>query len=101
MVAQFQTVSGVPNTPYQVTVYPTDPRFSMHLNMLGAVYAQDSWTHKRMTVTGGLRFDYVSQKVLGSAVQAGTFETIPAYGDIPMPVQKNWSPRMSTVIDLF
>ena len=75
MVQQYQTNSaGLTNQPYQATLYPTDPRYSNNLKFLGDFYAQDSWTHKRLTVTGGIRYDFVQESAGGYPAQQGTFE---------------------------
>ena len=101
LAQQYETLNGVPNTAYQVTIYPTSPWWQDRLNASTGIYAQDSWTKKRLTVNVGLRWDYLSQQVTGQPIQQGTFAVIPAYGDIQMPTQKNWSPRVSVVYDLF
>jgi hypothetical protein len=101
LVQQYQNVAGASNVPYQVTLYPTDPRYANRLNALIDTYAQDSWTFKRMTLMGGLRWDYVHESAVGQPAQQGTFEVIPAFSDFQMPIQKNWSPRVSSVVDLF
>jgi hypothetical protein len=100
LVQQYQNVAGASNVPYQVTLYPTDPRYANRLNALIDTYAQDSWTFKRMTLMGGLRWDYVHESAVGQPAQQGTFEVIPAFSDVQMPIQKNWAPRLSAVIDL-
>jgi hypothetical protein len=102
MVQQYQTNSaGLTNQPYQATLYPTDPRYSNNLKFLGDVYAQDSWTRKRLTVTGGIRYDFVQESAGGYPAQQGTFEIIPAFATLDMPKQTNWSPRISGVLDVF
>ena len=102
MVQGYQTNSaGLTNQPYQVTLYPTDPRYANNLNYLGDIYAQDSWTHKRLTVTGGVRYDFVQESAGGYPAQQGTFEVIPAFDTRNMPKQTNISPRVSGVLDVF
>ena len=101
LVQQYQTQNSVPNTPYQVTLYPTDQRYANKLNSLSDVYAQDSWTHKRVTIAGAIRWDYVHESAMGMPAQQGTFQVIPAFDDVQMPKQRNISPKVSAVIDLF
>jgi len=101
MIQQYRTVGGVPNTPYQVTLYPTDPRYANVLNYNADFYLQDSWTHKRVTLTGGIRYDLLRESAGGQPAQQGTFEVIPAFSDVMMPKQTNWSPRVSGVMDIF
>jgi hypothetical protein len=98
---EYRTLNGVPNTAYQATVYPTDPRYADVLNYNANVYVQDSWTHKRLTLTGGLRYDLLSESDGAMPAQMGTFEVIPAFDEILMPKQRNWSPRISGVFDVF
>jgi hypothetical protein len=87
--------------PLSATIYATSPVFAERLNAALGVYAQDSWTTKRLTVNYGLRWDYLSEQVNGQPIQQGTFAIIPAFNDIPMPKQKNLSPHLSVIYDLF
>jgi hypothetical protein len=101
LTQQYQTQNGVANVPYQATIYASSPAFQERLNAAIGVYGQDSWTFRRMTLNAGLRWDSLSEQVTGQAEQAGTFAIIPAFGDIKMPTQTMWSPRVSVVVDLF
>jgi hypothetical protein len=101
LTAQYQTLNGVPNTPYQATIYASNPVFQDRLNSALGVYGQDSWTMGRLTLNAGLRWDSLAEQVTGQPQQSGTFAVIPAFSTIPMPKQTNWSPRASLVIDLF
>src|SRR5262249_23675561 len=58
------------------------------------------WTFKRLTLAYAGRWEYVKEQVNGQAAQGGRFTTIPAFGDIKMPVWKSFSPRASVVYDL-
>ena len=87
--------------PSSATIYATDPWFAEQLNSALGVYAQDSWTTKRLTVNYGMRWDYLSEQVNGQPAQFGTFAVIPQFDDIQMPKQKNWSPHVSVIYDLF
>ena len=101
LTEQYQTLNGVPNVPFQATIYASRPVFQDRLNAALGVYAQDSWTMRRLTVNAGLRWDYLNEQVTGQIEQTGTFAVIPAFSDIQMPVQKTWAPRVSLVLDLF
>jgi hypothetical protein len=70
------------------------------LNANLGIYAQDQWTFNRLTLNYALRWEYVSEQVDGQPAQSGRFANIPAFGDIKMPIWKNWSPRASAVYDL-
>ena len=74
--------------------------WSERLNANLGIYAQDQWTFKRMTISYAGRWEYVNEQVNGQTDQAGRFSTIPAFGDIKMPVWKSFSPRASVVYDL-
>jgi hypothetical protein len=91
-------INGAAST---VTLYSTSPVFQDKLNAGLGVYAQDAWTLKHLTLNYALRYDYLSEQVTGQPVQQGTFAVIPAFGNIQMPKQTNWSPHVSAVYDLF
>jgi hypothetical protein len=93
-----QYLNGVPST---VVILATPARWKERLNANLGIYAQDAWTIKRMTVTYGLRWEYVSEQVSGQPAQQGRFARIPAFGDIHMPIWRTFSPRMAVVYDLF
>ena len=66
------------------------------------VFAQDSWTYKRMTVTGGLRYEYFDAMIPEQFSPAGRFvgprhfdaiEHVPQFSDL--------APRLSAAYDLF
>ena len=90
--------SGVPDS-VQVGAVPFIAAF--HVDEL-ALYAMDSWTTGRLTVTPGIRFDYLDGGVDPSAMQPGRFVPGREVGSIsPVPSFSNWSPRLSAVYDLF
>ena len=91
--------NGIPN---QLTMLVNDFRFENHTSA-GAVYAQDQSTFGRLTVQGGLRWDYASS---GSPEQAlGPLPFIPER--IVFPAQdlvhgfRDISPRFGAAYDLF
>ena len=101
MVMDYRDVGAQTNIPYQVLVYPTDPRWNNAEKAGLDVYAQDSWTKKRLTLTAGLRYDYVAEYDGAEPIQQGTFAVIPAFGNIYLPALSNWSPTVSGVYDVF
>src|SRR5262249_3540310 len=97
----FTDSGGKTWVPQSATIYATSPVFAERLNAALGLYAQDSWTTKRLTVNHGVRWDYLSEQVNGQPVQQGTFAVIPQFGDIQMPKQKMWSPHVSVIYDVF
>src|SRR3954462_10500687 len=90
---------GIP-APNTVTLLATPVHWQDRLNANLGVYGQDVMTFKRATITLGGRWEYISEQVTGQDAQAGRFVNIPAFGDIQMPVWKNFSPRTSVVYEL-
>src|SRR6266581_8110857 len=62
--------------PFTVTLLATPVRWKDRLNANVALYAQDAWTIKRMTITYGLRGEYVSEQVSGQPAQHGRFANV-------------------------
>ena len=86
----------------RVTVYNTPTRYFEYVNHDLGIYAQDTWTLKRLTVSPGLRFDTFNAKSQGGCRDAGRF--VPAFCRDDVPDQPNWnniSPRLAAVYDLF
>ena len=65
------------------------------------VYAGDTWSIKRLTLTGGARFDHFDAGIHAYGVPAGRFvklRDLPAY---QAPIQNNVSARIGATYDLF
>lgn len=90
--------SGVPNS---VTVYNTPLRYKDKLLADVGIYAQDAWTFKRMTLNGGLRWEYLKSEVSAATSGVGRFVPARQFSAIPMPVWKDIAPRFGAVYDLF
>jgi hypothetical protein len=93
--------------PYSVpdTVYVRNTpiaRFGERLNYDVGIFVQDTWTVKRLTMTGGIRYEWLNAQVEPATSPAGRFvpeRTFDGIKDLP-----NWSdpaPRFSMVYDLF
>ena len=66
------------------------------------LFAQDSWTHKRLTVTGGLRFEYFDARIPEQSSPAGRFVGARQFDAIDhVPQFSNLVPRLSAAYDLF
>jgi hypothetical protein len=92
---------GVPNT---ITLYATPYLGQSQVDANLGIYAQDKWTLKHLTLSGGLRFDYYKssfpQQTAGPAQLAPTRNvTFPWTPDVSG--WKDLSPRMGAVYDLF
>ena len=62
---------------------------------------QDSWTLNRLTLNGGLRWEYPRHEVSEQASGAGRFVGERNFDAIPMPTWKDLAPRFGVVYDLF
>jgi hypothetical protein len=72
------------------------------MNADAAIFAQDSWTMKKVTVTGGVRYEYFDASIPEQFSPAGRFvgprqfaaiEHVPQFSDVV--------PRLSAVYDVF
>jgi hypothetical protein len=66
------------------------------------IYAQDQWALKRLTLSMGLRYDYLTGHVPAIDLPAGPF--VPARhvdAIYKVPEWKDWSPRVGASYDLF
>jgi hypothetical protein len=91
-------LSGVPST---VTIYNTPLRSKEALVADVGIFVQDSWTLKRLTVNGGLRWEYLNSEVSAQESGAGRFVGERKFAAIAMPVWKDLAPRFGVVYDLF
>jgi hypothetical protein len=88
--------------PFSVTVRTTP--YTTHERLVAdlGVYAQDTWTIKRLTINAGLRWDYLNNKVLAQDASGGTW-IVPRHFDelSGVPIFKDLSPRLGFAYDLF
>lgn len=92
--------SGVPDT---VLIRNTPINFADALmNADAALFAQDSWTQKRLTITAGLRYEYFDASIPEQTSPAGRFVGARSFGAIEhLPQFNNVVPRFSAVYDMF
>jgi hypothetical protein len=98
---QHYTVQNGVLSPFSVQLLDTPLNSAERLNSNLGLYAQDVWTMKRLTLTIGGRWEYVSEAVVGQQTQTGTYANVPAFDDIQMPTWKTFSPRTAAVFDVF
>jgi len=93
--------------PFAFLAYDTPFAQRTHLNADVGVYGMDTWHIKRLTITAGLRFEYLASQIDRESAPAGRF--VPAR-DFPsidcgtvkgLGCWKTWSPRLGVVYDLF
>ena len=74
-------------------------------NMIHAdvgLFVQDQWTVKRLTLNGGVRYDYLNIGAVAQDLPAGAF--VPARhfdGTSGQPLWRDFSPRIGVSLDLF
>jgi hypothetical protein len=88
--------------PFQVTVRTTP--YTAHERLVAdlGVYAQDTWTIKRLTVNAGLRWDYLNNKVLAQDAPGGTWIGPRHFDELSdVPNFNDLSPRLGAAYDLF
>jgi hypothetical protein len=95
--------TGIPFTvPDSVIVRNTPLAYGERLNRDLGVFVQDSWRVKRLTVSGGIRWENLKAQVLASESPAGRFVPVRRFDAIEnLPHWKDWAPRFSAVYDLF
>jgi len=96
--------TGIPySVPDSVIIRNTPlARYGERLNHDVGMFVQDTWTMRRLTVTGGIRYEMINAQVEAAETPAGRF--VPARKFEVVKDLPNWSnpaPRMSAVYDLF
>src|SRR5713101_1379477 len=93
--------------PLNVTAYNT-PTFSKpYLNADLGIYGMDTWHFNRLSMTAGLRWEYLSAEIEPSSAPAGRFVPARNFAKVDcntvkgMGCFRNWSPRLGIVYDLF
>jgi hypothetical protein len=89
-------------TPTSLTLYAYPLLFHETMKALLGVYVQDQWTVKRLTLNGGVRFDYENASVPAQHLAAGPFIGERNFAEVGcVPCWKDWSPRVSAAYDVF
>lgn len=96
--------TGIPfSVPDSVVIRNTPlAKYGERLNYDVGIYVQDTFTVKRLSVTGGIRYEWLNSQVEGTSSPAGRF--VPARSFDAVKNVPNWhnpAPRLSAVYDLF
>ena len=89
--------------PTSVTVYTTPYNRFSYVNYDLGIFAQDSWTIKRLTLNLGMRLDNFDSKIEATSMPAGRFAGERYFPEREHVPQWLWdvSPRLSMAYDLF
>jgi hypothetical protein len=91
------------NRPSTVTVFNTPANQKANINMDLGIYAQDSWTIRRLTVSPGLRIQWFNASATEVSMPPGRFAPARFYAeqkDLPN-FTNDLAPRLSMAYDLF
>ncbi len=87
--------------PVSVTVYNTPLRYQENLKADIGIFVQDSWSLNRLTLNGGLRWEYLAHEVAEQTSGNGRFVDARKFDAIAMPTWKDFAPRFGLVYDVF
>lgn len=88
--------------PFQVMVSntPIDNTRSLLDGAVG-IFVQDQYTFGRLTLNGGIRYDWLRNSIPEQSSPAGRFVPARTFAGVSVPDWKNWSPRAGLAYDLF
>ena len=94
-----QLLSGVPSS----VVLNTNPfTTTTNVNADMGIYAHDKWTVRRLTLTGGIRFDYFNLGIPAQSAAASRWVGARSFAAIDNIANfKDLSPRVGVSYDLF
>jgi Carboxypeptidase regulatory-like domain len=95
---EIRLLNGVPNS---VDTYNTPLTHEETMNGELGVFAQDSWTMKRLTVNAGVRFDHLKMSLPAQSAPGGTFAPARQFPAKDMVDWNNVVPRLGITYDLF
>ncbi len=102
--AIYNYANGVPQN---ITAEDTPTYSKPYLDHDLAVYAMDTWNFKRLSITAGIRWEYLENHVNPETAPAGRFVPARSFSRIDCSTTpglgcfKDWAPRLGVVYDLF
>jgi hypothetical protein len=88
--------------PVQVRIKNSPAYSRSDLDREIGLYLQDSWTLNRLTVSPGIRWDWIVQSIPAQCAPAGRFVPERCFSAVEnIPNWKNWAPRLGVAYDLF
>jgi len=94
--------------PFAFLAFNTPIQYNTHLNADLGVFAQDTWhIMKKLSITYGIRFEYLAATVdqenapAGRFVGARSFAPVNCSNTPGLGCWKDWAPRIGAVYDLF
>jgi hypothetical protein len=102
--AYYRFVNGV---PLDVAAYNTPTVSRPYLNADLGIFAMDTWHLKRISITAGLRWEFLSAQINPESAPAGRFVPARSFGQVDCSTVKglgcfkDWAPRIGVVYDVF
>src|SRR5438552_13141145 len=102
--AYYRFTNGV---PLDVTAYNTPTVSKQRLNADLGIYGMDTWHFKSLSITAGLRWEYLSNQIEPASAPAGRFVPARNFAKVDCHTVKGlgcfqtWAPRLGVVYDLF
>ncbi|MBZ5604049.1 MAG: carboxypeptidase regulatory-like domain-containing protein, partial [Acidobacteriia bacterium] len=93
--------------PVSFTAYNSPYSVRTHLAADVGIFAMDTWHYKRLSITGGIRWEYLAARVDPEVEPAGRFAPGRTVAQIDcntikgMGCWKDWTPRVGVVYDVF
>ncbi len=100
-------IYNVNGTPLGFAAFSTPLYSNPYLNADTGIYGQDTWHYKRLSVTAGIRWEYLKATINPETAPAGRFVPARTTGAIScdqvkgLGCWKDWAPRVGLVYDLF